>query len=144
MSTGKNLTNVHVEGCIPTPLRRTLDQLKRNAEILLPLTSGERSPDLNINVSNLYAGPSNEYVEYSVSEKFRVEGTLDGDLARDAYATLSIRNPSNGYADSGRNVEVYGRYVPSGKKVSSGARCAAFWNGSFWVAELIDGCVVNA
>ncbi len=144
MSTGKNLTNVHVEGCVPTPLRRTLDQLKRNAEILLPLTSGESSPDLNINISNLYGGDDNEFVQYAAAAKLRVEGTLDGDLTRDGTATLSVRNPSNSYSDTGKNIQVFGRYVPTGKKVSSGARCAAFWNGSMWVAELVDGCVVTA
>ena len=67
MSTGKNLTNVHVEGCVPTPLRRTLDQLKRNAEILLPLTSGASSPDLNINISNLFADDNSTWPESVVA-----------------------------------------------------------------------------
>lgn len=142
MSTGKNLTNVHVEGCVPTPLRRTLDQLKRNAEILLPLTSGASSPDLNINISNLFADDNSTWPESVVASVggLGYAGTLNGDLPRDAgVATVTMTTVD------GRVIPVSGYLVKTGHKISSGQRVfAAMGKNKVWYVLATDDCLVVA
>lgn len=139
MSTGKNLTNVHVEGCVPTPLRRTLDQLKRNAEILLPLTSGESSPDLNINIENLFADDNSEWPESVVASVGGAgyAGTLDGELTRDGTQTMTTVD--------GRTISVHGYFVKTGYKIPSGKRIFAMMGrNKVWYAITTDDCLVVA
>lgn len=142
MSTGKNLTNVHVEGCVPTPLRRTLDQLKRNAEILLPLTSGADSPDLNINISNLFANDNSEWPESVIAAVGGpgCAGTLNADLPRDAgVATITMDTVD------GRTIAVSGYLVKSGYKISSGKRVfAVMGRNKIWYVVSTDDCLVVA
>ena len=142
MSTGKNLTNVHVEGCVPTPLRRTLDQLKRNAEILLPLTSGASSPDLNINISNLFADDNSTWPESVVAAVGGpgYAGTLNGDLPRDSgVATVTMTTVD------GRVIPVSGYLVKTGYKISSGQRVfAAMGKNKVWYVLATDDCLVVA
>mgnify|MGYP003475336118 FL=1 len=142
MSTGKNLTNVHVEGCVPTPLRRTLDQLKRNAEILLPLTSGASSPDLNINIENLFADDNSEWPESVVASVGGpgYAGTLNGDLPRDAgVATVTMTTVD------GRVIPVSGYFVKTDYKISSGKRVfATMGKNKVWYVITTDDCLVPA
>lgn len=142
MSTGKNLTNVHVEGCVPTPLRRTLDQLKRNAEILLPLTSGASSPDLNINISNLFADDNSTWPESVVAAVGGpgYAGTLNADLPRDAgVATVTMTTVD------GRVIPVSGYYVKTDYKISSGKRVFAMMGkNKVWYVITTDDCLVVA
>jgi hypothetical protein len=142
MSTGKNLTNVHVEGCVPTPLRRTLDQLKRNAEILLPLTSGVSSPDLNINIENLFADDNSEWPESVVASVGGpgYAGTLNADLPRDAgVATVTMTTVD------GRVIPVSGYFVKTDYKISSGKRVfATMGKNKVWYVITTDDCLVPA
>lgn len=54
MATGREITGMHVPGCLPTEARRSLDQAARNFDIIKPLTSGAASSDLKFNITNLY------------------------------------------------------------------------------------------
>lgn len=66
-------------------------------------------------------------------------GKLDGDLAAGSSATMSIWEGST-LADSGRNITVHDWFLPSGKKLKSGAKVAAVWNSGKWYVDTTDTC----
>lgn len=134
MSTGKKLQVVHAEGCIPAPLRRALDQISRNSLILLPLTSGEPSPDLQINVTNLTTNEGDDLALSFVSAIFR-RGTIGSALVRDGTATLT---PVSG---GGTAVTVHGYFVKADWQIPSGSRVGALNVGGVWIAIVTDTCL---
>lgn len=142
MSTGKNLTPISVPGCISTPLRRVLDLLKRNVGILLPLTSGAQSPDLNINISNLFADDNSTWPETVVASVGGpgYAGTLNGDLPRDSgVATVTMTTVD------GRVIPVSGYFVKTDYKISSGKRVFAMMGkNKVWYVITTDDCLVAA
>ena len=71
--------------------------------------------------------------------KPRLVGKLDADLTAGSSATMSIWEGST-LADSGRNVTVYDWFLPTGKKIASGARVAAVWNSGKWYVDTTDTC----
>lgn len=129
--------------CIQPPLRRQLDKVAKNNDAVVRPLSVIVTNEGDVAISLEYLIPGDPPVTIAVAGKLFVEGTLDGDLTRDGTATLSVIDPVDD-TDSGRNVEVHGRYVPSGKKIPSGSRLAAFWNGVRWRAKVTDACVVPA
>jgi hypothetical protein len=67
-------------------------------------------------------------------------GKLDGDLTQaTGSATMSVWEGST-LADSGRNVTVYDWFLPTGKKIASGAKVAAVWNSGKWYVDTTDTC----
>ncbi len=142
MSTGRNLTSISVPGCIATPLRRVLDLLKRNVDIILPLTSGESSPDLNINISNLFADDNSTWPESVVAAVGGpgYAGTLNGDLPRDSgVATVTMTTVD------GRVIPVSGYFVKTDYKISSGKRVFAMMGkNKVWYVITTDDCLVPA
>lgn len=67
-------------------------------------------------------------------------GKLDGDLTQaTGYATMSVWEGET-LADSDRNVTVYGWFLPSGKKLASGAKVAAFWASGKWYVDTTNTC----
>ena len=71
--------------------------------------------------------------------KPRLFGRLDGDLSAGSSATMSIWEGST-LADSGRNVTVYDWFLPTGKKLTYGAKVAAVWNSGKWYVDTTDTC----
>ncbi len=69
----------------------------------------------------------------------KLVGKLDGDLAAGSSATMSIWE-GNTLADSGRNITVYDWFLPTGKKLASGAKVAAFWASGKWYVDTTDTC----
>ena len=69
----------------------------------------------------------------------KLVGKLDGDLAAGSSATMSIWE-GNTLADSGRNITVYDWFLPSEKKLASGAKVAAFWASGKWYVDTTDTC----
>lgn len=142
MSTGKNLTPISVPGCISTPLRRVLDLLKRNVGILLPLTSGAQSPDLNINISNLFADDNSTWPETVVASVGGpgYAGTLNGDLPRDSGVAAVTMTTVDG-----RVIPVSGYFVKTDYKISSGKRVFAMMGkNKVWYVITTDDCLVAA
>jgi hypothetical protein len=67
-------------------------------------------------------------------------GKLDADLTQaTGYATMSVWEGET-LADSDRNVTVYDWFLPSGKKLASGAKVAAFWASGKWYVDTTDTC----
>jgi hypothetical protein len=66
-------------------------------------------------------------------------GKLDGDLFANSSATMSIWEGAP-LADSSRNITVYDWFLPSGKKLASGAKVAAFWASGKWYVDTTDTC----
>lgn len=147
-----NLKPVHIDGCIPAPARRSLDQLAARDEqlntIVEQLGGRPGPPYLNnqpasyyLNIANSTGGPFSTAVILTMF----CEGALAGDLARDSTATLNLYDPTTDAVYSpNRTITVDGFYVPSGKKIPSGARIGAQWNGVCWRAMVTDTCVVPA
>lgn len=71
--------------------------------------------------------------------KPRLFGKLDGDLAAGSSATMSIWGGST-LADSGRNITVHDWFLPTGKKLASGAKVAAFWASGKWYVDTTNTC----
>jgi hypothetical protein len=69
----------------------------------------------------------------------KLVGKLDGDLAAGSSATMSIWE-GNTLTDSGRNITVYDWFLPTGKKLASGAKVAAFWASGKWYVDTTDTC----
>ena len=133
----RQITQISPPGCIAAPLRRALDAVDRNMDILRPLTSGESSPDLNINIENLFAEDGSEPPAMFMRAIARV-GTIGAVLTRDGTATLT---PISG---GGAAVTVYGYFVKSGYKIPSGSRVGAIRIGATWYAVVTDTCLVVA
>ena len=66
-------------------------------------------------------------------------GKLDADLTAGSSATMSIWEGST-LADSGRNITVHDWFLPTGKKLKSGAKVAAVWNSGKWYVDTTDTC----
>ena len=94
-----------------------------------------------LDIANSTGGPFPDAVILTMFQ----EGALDGDLTRDGTQTLNLYDPETDAVYSpNQTITVDGFYVPTGKKVPSGARIAAQWNGKCWRAMVSDTCVVTA
>lgn len=138
-----DLKGVHIDGCIPAPMRRTLEALAdRDEQINLqgPTHLNNQPASYYLNIANSTGGPFSQNV---ILTMFR-EGALAGDLARDSTATLNLYDPTTDAVYSpNQTITVDGFYVPTGKKIPSGARIGAKWNGVCWRAMVTDTCVVD-
>jgi len=109
---------------------------------MLPLTSGVQSPDLNINISNLYADDNSTWPESVVASVGGpgYAGTLNADLPRDAGTpTITMTTVD------GRVIPVSGYLVKSGYKITSGQRVfAAMGKNKVWYVLATDDCLVVA
>lgn len=147
------LKKINIPQCIPDGMRQPLTALARAVGRLLPLSgliSDDDPSQISVSVTNL-DGPSTPadigviVIDTDAMQAIVVEGTLAADMARDATVTMNVIDPTTDTVYSpNRTIQVHGRYVPTGKKAPSGARCAAFYNGVKWRAKVIDECVVNA
>lgn len=143
---------VHVDGCLPAPLRRTAEQLAaRDNQIAKGLNElrGRPGPDYlhdrlwseYLDIGNHTGGPWSIAV---INTMFR-EGVLDEDLLRDDTATMNLYDPQTDDVYSpNQTIEVDGFFVLTGMKVPSGTRIKARWNGVCWRAEVADRCQVEA
>lgn len=143
--------DVTIPQCVQDGMRGPLSALARFVNWVRPmrtLINVENPGVISIPV-DLLTAPDNDpvgtvVVGVAASQGFFVEGVLDEDLKRDLFATMSLIDPTTDAVYSpNQTIEVHGRYVPSGKKALSGARCAAFYNGVKWRGKVIDGCVGN-
>lgn len=137
----KKLSKVHVDGCIPAPLRRSLDAVADNINTLV-----EGNADITVNNATHLDGRSSNYYtninnwhggggSSSGITHFYVTGTLDGNLTSGSGATQTIS--SGAYT-------VNGKFVRSGKKLSSGTTVGALWNGTNYDVIAANACEVAA
>lgn len=143
----KPIKPIHVDGCIPAPLRRTMDAIADNfenmADSALPggepvnmrippgdaATLGGQPPSYYNNINNWSNGTT------SGINAFYVWGTLDGDLASGSGSTQTIGSGA---------FTVNGKFVRSSRKLASGNTVGALWNGTNYDVIVALNCDVSA
>ena len=148
MAEENDLPPAHIDGCIPAPQRRTLEQLAaRDKNIMYrkpgPAYLSGRPASQYLDI--VYATTSGPF-PLAVIKTFFQEGVLADNLLLDDTATLNLYDPETDAVYSpNRTIEVDGFYVPDetpAVMIPSGARIGAQWNGVCWRAIVANTCTV--
>lgn len=145
------ITKINVPSCIRDAMRQPLRAIARAVNKWLPLDQlvDQSDPTLPTLPVQFLQGPSTTseigqiVFDIDAAQSLWIEGVLQADLLRDDVADIRLIDPETEtyYTGDPVLIEVQGRYVMTGKKAPSGARCAAFYNGVKWRAKVIDVCV---
>jgi hypothetical protein len=148
-----NLKPVHIDGCLPAPMRRSMDQLAERDEQLNAVAermTGRPGPTyLNNQPASYYLDIANStttgpFPDAVILTMFQ-EGTLAGDLTYDSTATLNLFDPNTDAVYSpNRTITVDGFYVQQtpALKIATGTRVGAQWNGVCWRVIVSAKCMV--